>query len=113
MSRSSVSRHVPPTNPMVESLENRRLFAAPRATSIITDNRGEVQITFDTALNASTVTSANVQVHTAGADDTFGTADDVKRAVGTEGKQWAARYADAAVVRNRLWFAEWLGKMEA
>lgn len=25
----------------------------------------------------------------------------------------AARYADAAVARNRLWFAEWLGKTEA
>lgn len=76
--RKNSRRSSSPVISKFETLESRRLFAAPRATSIITDNRGEVQITFDTALNPSTVTSANVQIHTAGPDDAFGTADDVK-----------------------------------
>src|SRR5438552_6726909 len=62
----------------VESLESRRLLAAPHATSIISDNRGEVLITLDQPVVASTVTGRSVQMHTAGADGLFGTADDVK-----------------------------------
>ncbi len=65
--------------PIVEKMEQRLLFAAaPRVTSITPDNRGEVMITFDQALDPSTVKSTTVQVHTAGADGVFGTADDVK-----------------------------------
>ncbi len=62
----------------VEPLESRMLFAIAEATSIITDNRGETQITFNNALDPATVKSSTVQIHTAGADDVFGTADDVK-----------------------------------
>jgi peptidyl-prolyl cis-trans isomerase A (cyclophilin A)/peptidyl-prolyl cis-trans isomerase B (cyclophilin B) len=62
----------------VEPLESRTLFAIAAATSIITDNRGETQITFNAALDPTTVKSSTVQIHTAGADGAFGTADDVK-----------------------------------
>jgi cyclophilin family peptidyl-prolyl cis-trans isomerase len=61
-----------------ETLERRRLLAAPHVTSIISDNRGEVLITLDQAVVASTVSGSSVQMHTAGADGLFGTADDVK-----------------------------------
>src|SRR5262245_18945178 len=66
------------SKPSIEPMEKRVLMAAPRATSIQTDNRGEVQVTFDQPLDPATVKSTNVQLHTAGADDIFGTADDVK-----------------------------------
>jgi cyclophilin family peptidyl-prolyl cis-trans isomerase len=62
----------------VEPLESRQLFAAPQATSVFADNRGEVQITFNQALDPTTVNTRSVFVHLAGADDTFGTADDQK-----------------------------------
>ena len=62
----------------VESLEARRLFAAPQATSVFADNRGEVQITFNQPLDPTTVNTRSVFVHLAGADDAFGTADDQK-----------------------------------
>ena len=66
-----------PANPCVDPLEKRLLFAAA-ATSIFTDNRGEVQITFNQPLDPATVNTRGVFVHTAGADDAFGTADDLK-----------------------------------
>jgi peptidyl-prolyl cis-trans isomerase A (cyclophilin A) len=66
------------SKPAVEQLESRKLFAAPHVTSIISDNRGEVLITLDQAVVASTVSGRSVQMHTAGADGLFGTADDVK-----------------------------------
>ena len=72
------SKSRPSSTPVVEPMEDRTLFAAPQATSIITDNRGEAMITFNAALDPSTVKSTNVQVHTAGSDGVFGTADDVK-----------------------------------
>src|SRR4051812_46654025 len=61
-----------------ELLESRRLFAAAHVTSILTDNRGEVNVTFDQPLNPATVKTTTVQMHTAGADGVFGTADDRK-----------------------------------
>jgi cyclophilin family peptidyl-prolyl cis-trans isomerase len=64
--------------PSFEQLENRRLFAAPKVTSVFTDNRGEFQITFDQALNPTTVNTRSVFLHLGGADNAFGTADDVK-----------------------------------
>ena len=76
---SSKSNRRETIKPVVEHMEQRLLFAAaPRVTSIVPDNRGEVMITFDSALDPTTVKSTNVQIHTAGADDVFGTADDVK-----------------------------------
>src|SRR5687768_29456 len=62
----------------VERLESRQLFAAPQATSVFADNRGEVQITFNQPLDPLTVNTRSVFVHLAGADDVFGTADDAK-----------------------------------
>jgi cyclophilin family peptidyl-prolyl cis-trans isomerase len=67
----------PPSKPLIENLERRALMHA-QATSIITDNRGEVQITFNAALDPSTVNSRSVFVFTPGADGVNGTADDVK-----------------------------------
>jgi cyclophilin family peptidyl-prolyl cis-trans isomerase len=71
MSRSTSSRYV-------EQLEGRRLFAAPHATSIITDNRGEVLVTLDAPVVAETVSGRSVQMHVPGPDNVFGTADDIK-----------------------------------
>src|SRR3954470_1972801 len=69
----------PASRGMMERLEGRTLLAAAaRATSIITDNRGEVTVTFDQALDPTTVKSTTVQMYTAGADNTFGTSDDVR-----------------------------------
>ncbi len=64
----------------IERMEDRLLLsAAPaQAQSISTDNRGYTEITFNIALDPSTVNTRTVQVHTAGADGIFGTADDVK-----------------------------------
>ncbi|MEA2708499.1 MAG: hypothetical protein QOF78_1100 [Phycisphaerales bacterium] len=62
----------------VEQLEQRRLFAAPQATSVFADNRGEVQITFDQPLNPTTVNTRSVFVFLPGPDGAFATADDVK-----------------------------------
>src|SRR5438132_1024109 len=55
----------------VDCLEPRRLLAAPHVTSIIPDNRGEVLITLDQPVVASTVSGRSVQMHTAGADGVF------------------------------------------
>jgi cyclophilin family peptidyl-prolyl cis-trans isomerase len=62
----------------LEPLESRKLFAAAHVTSIVTDNRGEVNVTFDQPLDPLTVKTSNIQMHTAGADGVFGTADDLK-----------------------------------
>jgi cyclophilin family peptidyl-prolyl cis-trans isomerase len=62
----------------IEPLESRKLFAAAHITSIVTDNRGEVNVTFDQPLNPLTVKTSNIQMHTAGGDGVFGTADDLK-----------------------------------
>jgi cyclophilin family peptidyl-prolyl cis-trans isomerase len=60
-------------------LESRTMLAAaPFVTTTISDNRGEVIFTLSRALQATTVNSRSVQMHTAGVDGLFGTADDVK-----------------------------------
>src|SRR5687767_14672901 len=74
----STARPAPARKPCVEPMEKRLLMAAPRATSIQTDNRGEVTVTFDTPLDPTTVKSTNVQMYTPGADGIFATADDVR-----------------------------------
>jgi cyclophilin family peptidyl-prolyl cis-trans isomerase len=66
------------SNRLVETLENRVLFHAAHVTNIIADNRGEVIFQMDHALKASTVNGTSVQMHTAGKDGKFGTADDAK-----------------------------------
>ncbi len=70
---SSPARHIEP-------LEPRELLSATPAhvTNIIADNRGEVIFQMDQAMDASTVNGTSVQIHTAGPDGQFGTADDVK-----------------------------------
>src|SRR5436190_15225754 len=60
-----------------EPLESRRLLAAPHVISITPDNRGEVLVTLDQAVVASSVNSHSVQLATVGPDLKFGTADDV------------------------------------
>jgi cyclophilin family peptidyl-prolyl cis-trans isomerase len=64
----------------VENLETRTLFATAPAhvTSIVTDNRGEVQITFDKALDPATIKTTSVQEFVPGPDGLVGTADDQK-----------------------------------
>ncbi len=64
-------------SPAMESLE-RRTFCAAQVTSIISDNRGEVLVTLNHAMNPSTINGRSVQMHVPGPDDRFGTADDVK-----------------------------------
>ena len=59
---------------MVEQVEKRILMAGPQATSIKSDYRGEVQVTFNLPLEPSTVNGSTVQVHTQGADNIFGNA---------------------------------------
>jgi hypothetical protein len=61
----------------VEPLERRQLLSAPHVISVISDNRGEVIITLDQAVVASTVNPRSAQLSTVGPDLKFGTADDV------------------------------------
>jgi cyclophilin family peptidyl-prolyl cis-trans isomerase len=60
----------------IEPLESRRLLAAAHVTSIQSDNRGEVNITFDKALDPTTIKTTSVQEFVPGADGIPGTADD-------------------------------------
>ena len=62
----------------VEDLEGRVLFHVAHVTNVIADNRGEVILQMDHDMNAATVTSTSVFMHTSGADGKFGTADDAK-----------------------------------
>jgi len=85
MNRNVSSSHRPQARPSVrpasvERLEGRTLFATTFAhvTSVSTDNRAEVNITYSQALNPATVKPVTVQVYTAGPDNTFGTSDDVR-----------------------------------
>ena len=73
MRSSTVSSTV---SPLVESLESRTLFAAAHLISIQSDNRGEVMITFDKALDPATVKTTSVQEFIPGPDGLPGTADD-------------------------------------
>ena len=61
----------------IEPLESRQLLSAPHVISVIPDNRGEVIITLDQAVVASTVNSHSVQLATVGPDLKFATSDDV------------------------------------
>ena len=54
------------------------MSVAPHITSITADNRGQVVLTTDIALKASTVNRNTVLMFTAGADHKFHTADDVR-----------------------------------
>ncbi len=74
---SSKSRPAPRRVPTSEPLESRTLLHGA-VISVYADNRGEVEMTFHEALNPATVNTRSVFVFTAGADDKFGTADDVK-----------------------------------
>jgi cyclophilin family peptidyl-prolyl cis-trans isomerase len=67
---------------MAESLEPRQLLASAAAvvTSTVADNRGYVQIRFNKALQASTVSKSTARVFTAGVDGQLGTPDDVATA---------------------------------
>ena len=64
----------------IESLENRQLLSGTlRVTSISADNRGEVVLQMNQAVNVSTVSASSVLLYTPGADHKIGTADDVRQ----------------------------------
>ena len=67
----------------VQELENRVLFAAavaPRVTSVVADNRGEVLInlTPGVSLDPTSVNKGSALIYTAGKDGKLGTSDDVR-----------------------------------
>jgi cyclophilin family peptidyl-prolyl cis-trans isomerase len=64
--------------PSVETLEQRTLFAAPQVVSVVTDRRGEVNITFNAPLDPATITTRSVLLLTTGPDGAFQTGDEVK-----------------------------------
>jgi cyclophilin family peptidyl-prolyl cis-trans isomerase len=70
-----------PVFSQMQPLESRWLLAAPHITSIYADNRGWVSLRSDAALDRTTLTTSNIGLFTAGADKTFGTADDVKKTI--------------------------------
>lgn len=63
-----------------EGLESRVLMAAdgPRIIAISADNRGQVTVDFDQAVNAATLTRKSASIITAGVDGKFSTSDDVR-----------------------------------
>ncbi len=64
---------------MMEAVEARQfLSAAPHVTAVFADNRGQVSITVDANLKATTVNTSTVRLSTAGKDGVFATADDKK-----------------------------------
>ncbi|HEY7115157.1 MAG TPA: peptidylprolyl isomerase [Tepidisphaeraceae bacterium] len=66
---------------VVEDLEARILCRAPRPAKIATaflDNRGQAFFTVTVALDTSTLSRKTAALYLAGADNTFGTADDVR-----------------------------------
>ena len=73
-----------PTSPVsettfVEPLEGRQLLSSTlRVTSISADNRGEVVLTMNRSVRASTVTGSSVIIYLPGPDKKIGTADDVR-----------------------------------
>jgi cyclophilin family peptidyl-prolyl cis-trans isomerase len=71
-------QQTPVSKPCVEQVEKRILMAGPQVTSVKSDYRGEVQVTFNLPLDPATIKGNSVQVHTEGADHIWGTADDVK-----------------------------------
>ena len=66
-----------PGRAMVDTLEKRVLFHAV-ATSIYSDNRGGLEITFNAPLDPATVNTRGVFQFLPGADGLFATADDIK-----------------------------------
>lgn len=79
--RSALGRGEPARRecrPLFEELEPRLLLAGdlPSISLIEADNRGLVVLTATADLAAATITSASVEVSTAGADQVFGTSDD-------------------------------------
>jgi cyclophilin family peptidyl-prolyl cis-trans isomerase len=77
--RRSPSRSPSSSPAVVENLEERKLLAATfRVTHYFADNRGQAEIFFNKAAAPASLTRSTVNVFTAGADGTFGTADDGK-----------------------------------
>ncbi len=60
---------------LIETLEDRK-FLTVNVTSVVADNRGEVQITLSG--NVTGVDKTSVRMTTSGTDGVFGTADDVR-----------------------------------
>jgi cyclophilin family peptidyl-prolyl cis-trans isomerase len=95
------------TQNMVEPLEDRRLMAVnPVINDALADNRGQVILSFDHAMDKSTLTGSSVRVFTAGDDKKFGTDDDkrerIKLSVGSKRLTITARNIEADT-RYRVW----------
>jgi len=90
-----------PTRPAFapESLEKRVLFAAPHPTNVIADNRGEVIIQMDQAMDPTTIKGRHIQMQTVGPDGLIGTADDEK--VETR-VRWRAATNRVVIMTNKL-----------
>ena len=84
---------------MVEPLEERRLMAVnPVITDALADNRGQIILSFDHAMDKSTITGSSVRVFTAGVDGKFGTDDDKRETIK---RREADRETRAAVKERR------------
>jgi cyclophilin family peptidyl-prolyl cis-trans isomerase len=64
--------------PAIEFLEQRTLFAAPQVVSVYTDNRGQVDITFNAQIDPATLDSHSVLLLTSGPDGAFQTGDEAR-----------------------------------
>ena len=68
-------------SPMMENLEDRRMFASIQVGSVSADNRGKVLITLipnGETIDASTINKTSCILYTAGTDGILGTTDDVR-----------------------------------
>jgi len=79
-SRSATPRRgTAAAKPTFERLEGRTFFAgAPQVVSVVTDRRGQVDITFNAPLDPATVTTRSVLLLTTGPDGAFQTGDEQK-----------------------------------
>jgi len=55
---------------------------AAHISSVVTDNRAQAIFMVDSALNRTTLNTSSIQMYTTGADQRFGTADDVRVKIG-------------------------------
>src|SRR5262249_37650044 len=56
----------------------RALLSSPKVASVVADNRGEVFVNLDSAVDPASVTKSSALLYTAGADGKLNTADDVR-----------------------------------
>jgi len=95
------------TRTLIEPLEDRRLMAVnPVITEAVADNRGQIILSFDKAMDKTTLKGNSVRVFTAGDDNRFGTGDDeretVRLSVGSRRVTITAKNIEADT-RYRVW----------